>query len=113
MIFSDVFLGAISREFGQGKGDCISWVIKLNVIFFPVTLGVNLKYGSCLRVHQSFEVPKESLELAEGICSRLSVIVDMFLAVNEPIKAVGTRAGNCRRFSTARYDIGLKLYLYD
>ena len=52
---------------------------------------------------QSFEVPKESLELAEGICSRLSVIVDMFLAVNEPIKDVGTRAGNCRHFSTARY----------
>ena len=76
------------------KEFALGWVIKLNVIFFPVTLGENLKYGSCLRVRQSFEVPKESLELAKGICSRLSVFVDMFLAVKEPIKDVGTRAGH-------------------
>ena len=52
VIFSDVFLGAISRKFGQGKGDCISWVIKLNVIFFPVTLGGKTK-GRILPVSAS------------------------------------------------------------
>ena len=66
-------------------------------------LGVNLKYGSCLRVRPSCEVPKESLVMAIGICSRPCVFVDMFLAVKEPIKDVETQAGNCRHFSTARY----------
>ena len=58
MIFSDVFLGAISREFGQGKGDCISWVIKLNVIFFPVTLGEYLSTGLVRECVKAWRVPK-------------------------------------------------------
>ena len=67
VIFSDVFLGAISRKFGQGKGDCISWVIKLNVIFFPVTLGVNLKDGSCLEVRQSLESSKRRVLIRQEV----------------------------------------------
>ena len=60
------------------KEFALGWVIKLNVIFFPVTLGVYLSTGLVRECVKAWRVPKESLDSAEGICSRLGVLVDMF-----------------------------------
>ena len=49
--------------------------------------------------------------MAKGICSQLSVFVDMFLAVKEPIKDVGTRAGHLGASLLLGMLFGLKLYV--
>ena len=53
------------------------------MIFFPVTLGVNLSTGLVRECVKAWRVPKESLDSAEGIRSQLGVFVDIFLAVIE------------------------------
>ena len=49
--------------------------------------------------------------MAKGICSRHSVFVDMFLAVKEPIKDVGTQAGHLGASLLLSMIFGLKLYV--